>query len=117
MRCPIMAIHPNHLRTLIEKIGRLRPQQQPKTAPAVVVSPAAYNTERPDLIVMAVTSQERPENRLDIPVQDWQLAKLLKPSVVKPVIATIEQSLAIRHLGRVSDPDRRALLEHLRGFL
>ena len=23
-----MAIHPNHLRTLIEKIGRLRPQQQ-----------------------------------------------------------------------------------------
>jgi mRNA interferase MazF len=92
-------------------------QATTKNRPAVVVSSTAYNTERPDLIVMAVTSQTRPENRLDIPVLDWQQAKLLKPSVVKPVIATIEQGLVIKHLGRLSEPDRRVLLEQLRGFL
>lgn len=83
----------------------------------MVVSSTAYNTERPDVIVMAVTSQARPENRLDIPVRDWQQAKLLKPSVVKPVIATIEQVLVIKHLGRLSEQDRRVLLEQMRGLL
>ena len=88
-----------------------------KKRPAVVVSSAAYNAERPDLIVMAVTSQVQPENRFDTPLQDWQQAKLLKPSVVKPVIATIEQGLVIRRLGRLGAEDRKMLAERLRVFL
>jgi mRNA interferase MazF len=92
-------------------------QSNSKKRPAVVVSSPAYNAERPDLIVMAITSQVRPENRFDIPLQDWQQANLLKPSVVKPVIATIEQGLVIRPLGRLSAEDRRVLAEQLRGIL
>lgn len=88
-------------------------QSTTKKRPAVVVSSAAYNAARPDLIVMAVTSQVRAENDLDIPVQDWQQAKLLKPSVVKPVIATVEQGLIIKQLGRLTEKDRRALAEGL----
>jgi len=34
-------------------------QSQAKQRPAVVVSSARYNTERPDLILMAITSQVR----------------------------------------------------------
>lgn len=60
---------------------------------------SAYNTERPDLIIMAVTSQLRAENSFDCPVNDWQAAGLLKPSTVKPVITTIEQGLVIKRLG------------------
>ena len=45
-------------------------QSTSKKRPAVVISSVAYNAERPDLIIMAVTSQIKPaammppENRL-----------------------------------------------------
>ncbi len=45
-------------------------QSTAKKRPAVVVSSAAYNAERRDLIVMAVTSQVRPENNFDVSVTD-----------------------------------------------
>lgn len=82
----------------------------------MVVSAAAYNAERPDVIVMAVTSQVRAENRFDIPLQDWQQARLLKPSVVKPVIATIEKTLVIKRLGRLGEQDQKTLAESLKRF-
>jgi mRNA interferase MazF len=59
----------------------------------------------------------RAENTFDIPVQDWQPVKLLKPSVVKPVIATVEQGLVIKRLGRLTEKDRHALVEGLRRVL
>lgn len=92
-------------------------QSSTKKRPAVVVSTAAYNTERPDVIIMAITSQVRPENRFDIPVQDWREAQLLKPSIIKPVIATVEQNLVIRPLGRLSERDQRVLAEGLKAIL
>jgi mRNA interferase MazF len=58
-------------------------QSTTKKRPAVVVSSQLYNSERPDVIIMAITSQVRAGNTFDIPVQDWQSAKLLKPSVMK----------------------------------
>lgn len=47
-------------------------------------------------------------------VQDWQSAGLLKPSVIKPVIATIEQSLVIRVLGQLKQEDQTALKTAIR---
>jgi mRNA interferase MazF len=35
--------------------------------------------------------------------------RLLKPSAIKPVLATLEQSLVIRLLGRLTEGDRTAL--------
>lgn len=35
----------------------------------------------------------------EIAVEDWQAAHLLKPSAVKPVIATLEHSLILKTLG------------------
>jgi mRNA interferase MazF len=58
-------------------------QSQAKQRPAVVVSSARYNTERPDLILMAVTSQVRsPATFGEIVVQHWQAAQLLKLSAI-----------------------------------
>jgi mRNA interferase MazF len=66
-------------------------QRASKKRPAIVASNRAYSAARPDLIVMAVTSQLRPNPELgDAWISHWQEAGLLKPSVVKPVFATLE---------------------------
>ena len=87
-------------------------QSKAKQRPAVIVSASRYQAERPDLIVMAITSQVRsPAAFGEIPVRDWQAAGLLKPSVIKPVIATLAQTLVIKILGQLSAHDQRALKE------
>lgn len=85
-------------------------QSAAKKRPAVVISSAAYQRERPDLIIMAITSQVRPAQTLgEVVVKDWQDAGLLKPSAIKPVIATTEKPLVINTLGRLKDSDQTAL--------
>jgi mRNA interferase MazF len=42
-------------------------------------------------------------------VSHWQDAGLLKPSVVKPVFATLEQRLVLRRLGALDNGDKTAL--------
>ena len=42
---------------------------------------------------------------------------LIKPSVLKPVLATIERSLVLRNLGRLEEEDRHTLREVLRAIL
>ena len=85
-------------------------QSTSKRRPAVVVSSAAYHRERPDLIILAVTSQARPSASLgEATIAKWKEAGLLRPSVLKPVLTTVERGLALRKLGRLADQDRTAL--------
>lgn len=85
-------------------------QSASKNRLAVVVSSTAYNTQRPDLIVMAVTSQFRPSAIIgEVEIVKWQKAGLLKPSVVKPVIATLEKNLVRKSLGTLEDKDLASL--------
>lgn len=85
-------------------------QSATKKRPAVVISSHTYNTERPDLIIMAVTSQIKPTAIIgEVIVQDWQGAGLLKPSAIKPVITTIEKPLVIRTMGRLKEGDQKAV--------
>ena len=85
-------------------------QTASKKRPAVVVSSRAYNTAKPDVILMAVTSHLRASAVPgEVWLQDWNAAGLLKPSAVKPVFATLEQTLVIRQLGTLASPDREAL--------
>ncbi|MGH7126318.1 MAG: type II toxin-antitoxin system PemK/MazF family toxin [Stellaceae bacterium] len=85
-------------------------QAASKKRPAVVVSNRAYNTAKPDVVVMAITSQLRPAPGLgEVWVAHWEAAGLLKPSAVKPVFATLEQALVIRQLGRLSAGEQAAL--------
>jgi mRNA-degrading endonuclease toxin of MazEF toxin-antitoxin module len=73
----------------------------------VVVSADAYHHRRPDVIVMAVTSQIlRPAGALgEVVISDWQGAGLPKASLIKPVLATIEQRLILRKLGSLQSDD------------
>lgn len=93
-------------------------QSATKKRPAVVISSKAYNTERPDLIIMAVTSQIKPAAVIgEVIIQDWQAAGLLKPSAIKPVITTIEKPLVIKTLGRLKKDDQKTLKESVKGIL
>jgi mRNA interferase MazF len=89
-------------------------QTTAKKRPAVVVSSDAYHLERPDLILMAVTSQMKSASNFgEVTVIQWRTAGLLKPSVIKPVLATIEKGLVLRHLGRLDKDDRERLRQCL----
>ena len=90
-------------------------QSQGKQRPAVIVSSSRYHAERPDLILMAITSQvHSPPAFGEASVRDWHSAGLLKPSVIKPVLATLEQRLVRKTLGRFTEIDRSALTATVR---
>ncbi len=85
-------------------------QTASKKRPAIVASNRTYNTAKPDVVVMAVTSQLRASAALgEVWVQEWKAAGLLKPSAIKPIFATLEQALIIRQLGALHAADREAL--------
>lgn len=81
-----------------------------KQRPAVVVSNRDYNMVRPDVVIMAITSQLGfPASWGEVLVTQWQAANLLKPSAIKPVFATIEQKLILKSLGALQPLDQAAL--------
>lgn len=87
-------------------------QSGTKKRPAVIVSSSSCNAGRRDLIIMAITSQVRtPLGFGEALIADWQAAGLIKSSVLKPVVTTIEQGLVIRTMGALSSVDLRSLRE------
>ena len=85
-------------------------QNAQKKRPSVVISSQDYNMARPDLILIAVTSRVRaPLLFGEMTITDWQSAGLLKLSVVKPIVTTIQKDLVIRQLGHLASADRQAL--------
>jgi mRNA interferase MazF len=81
-----------------------------KQRPAVVVNSARYQRERPDLILMPITSQNQSSTRFgDVPIADIGAAGLLMPGVIKPILFTMEAKLIRKSLGRLADDDQRTL--------
>ena len=81
-----------------------------KKRPAVVISVDQYQQSRPDIILLAVTSRVRdPLGYGEVVVKNWQQAGLLKPSVFKPLIFTLEQSKVLMRLGSLSQSDTTQL--------
>jgi mRNA interferase MazF len=84
-------------------------QSGSKQRPAVIVSSGNFNTNKRDLIIMAITSQIRtPLGFGEASINNWHAAGLIKPSLLKPVVTTIEQRLVIRRLGSLSVDDASA---------
>lgn len=93
-------------------------QSAVKRRPAVVISSSAYHQARPDLLIMAVTSQQPSTLSVgEVQVQDWRGAGLLKPSVLKPVLTTIDPALVLKKLGRLASIDQAALRQALTSIL
>ena len=93
-------------------------QTSAKKRPAIVVSSQAYHRDRRDVIVMAVTSQARPGSGIgESVVEGWKDAGPLKPSVVKPILATFDRNLILRKLGALREGDRTAVQRTLPAIL
>ena len=93
-------------------------QTTTKKRPAIVISSAAYHGVRPDLILMAVTSQVRASTTVgEVVIGEWKKSGLLKPSVIKPVLATIEKRLVLRRLGQLEPQDCTALRDAIHVIL
>jgi mRNA interferase MazF len=93
-------------------------QTATKKRPAVIISSTPYHQYYPDLILMAITSQTNPTTLIgEAAIADWQSAGLLKPSVIKPILTTIERGLVIRKLGQFSQSDQQTLQQILQTIL
>lgn len=92
-------------------------QSSSKKRPAVVISSEAYHQDRSDLVVAAVTSQPRGDRFGEVTIAEWRQAELLRPSVIKPVLTTLDRALVLRKLGRLAEADRRALRAALEATL
>lgn len=93
-------------------------QSGAKKRPGVVVSSETYNTCTPDMIILPITSQIRRTPVFgEFAIAEWQAAGLLKPSVGKPLLASVEQSLVTRHLGTLHPSDEAALRQCLSQLL
>lgn len=89
-----------------------------KQRPAVIISPDEYQSIRGDVIIMAITSQKKQQILQDGECYiDEKSAGLLKPSLLKAVVTTIEASLIIKKLGEFNEDNVRALSWLIRKIL
>lgn len=82
-----------------------------KVRPAIVIGFGSYPG---DLFVVPLTSQLASAN---FTLADWQTAGLNVSSAVKAQIATVESSLVLKIVGRLTSRDRATLDDHLRQWL
>lgn len=76
-----------------------------KRRPALILSTEDYNARHPDIIVAPITSNVATVRPDDTVLTDWATAGLLKPSVVKALLGTVEQALVVKSLGSLSAND------------
>jgi mRNA interferase MazF len=79
-----------------------------KKRPSVVVSSSIYHEERSDVILVAITRAGNLRSG-DVLISKWEEARLVKPSVIKPVFFTTKVSRIVRRLGKLEEPDLQAL--------
>jgi mRNA interferase MazF len=80
-----------------------------KVRPAVVIGKNGN-----DLFLVPVSSVLA---NTDFPLAEWQAAGLNVPSGVKAQLATVEEKLAVKIVGRISSNDARTLDARLRNWL
>ena len=83
-------------------------QQATKRRPAVVISGKKHNQAHPDVILAPIISQIRSTYDTAI-IAEWQMAGLIKPSVIKPILSSFDTRLVIKQLGQLTSHDRQAL--------
>ena len=91
-------------------------QKTTKRRPALIISPDEYN-EKLDVVIAFITSKLDSEYRLgDYKIQEWEKSNLPKPSMLRMKFATIDKSIIIKKLGRLSENDVKEFGELLIDF-
>ncbi len=85
-----------------------------KERSAIIISSENYNSYKLDLILIAITSQVNMNLQLgEVFIDEWSAAGLIKSSIIKPIITTIENNLVIKKLGVLQPPDLQILKDTL----
>ncbi len=74
-----------------------------KQRPAVIVSDANFPRDYGDLILIPLTGVPQQDPTLEL--HDWRSAGLIKPTWVKPIIATINGRLVVKVMGKLQGAD------------
>lgn len=83
--------------------------------PGVILSSTLYHTSEPDLILGAITTNlAAATSPVDYVSTDWQSANLRFPSAFKPLLFTLEPSLIMHIVGKMSPPDLSAVERRVR---
>lgn len=86
-----------------------------KVRPALVVSGKIYHTNEPDLIIAAITSNVSANTGpTDYLISDWKKTGLIRPSVVKASLATVEPTLVRHSIGQIGSSELREVEERLK---
>jgi mRNA interferase MazF len=88
-----------------------------KLRPAIVISSAAYNRARQEVIVAAVTSNVRRRLFGDYLIANWKEAGLLFPSVATAILRTIKRTMIEKKLGAMPKIDLETFNRELRRSL
>jgi mRNA interferase MazF len=88
-----------------------------KLRPAVVISSAAYNRSRQEVIVAAITSNIRRRLFGDHLIAEWKAAGLLFPSLATGIFRTIKQTMIDRKVGTMAKSEMQAIDRKLRQSL
>ena len=81
-----------------------------KARPAVLISSEEYNVNsRNTSIIMTISSQIETKLAFEPIIEGWKAAGLLKQSILKASVATIENDFIITKLGILSKKDQTVL--------
>ncbi|GBD86621.1 pemK-like protein [bacterium BMS3Abin03] len=91
-------------------------QKTTKRRPALIISPDEYN-EKLDVVIAFITSKLDSEYRLgDYKIQEWEKSNLPKPSMIRMKFTTIDKSIIVKRIGKVSGKDKDGLKKILINF-
>ena len=81
-----------------------------KARPAVVISSEIYNKDaRDSLLIMAISSKIDNALTFEYLIDDWKSTGLLKSSIFKAAIATIEKEYVLSKIGELSNKDTKKI--------
>ena len=81
-----------------------------KARPAVILSSDIYNeNSRGTFLILAISSNVDKKLDFELEIKEWEKTGLLKPSIFKASIATIEKDFVISKLGTLVENDIKRL--------
>ena len=88
--------------------------EEHRLRPALVMSTETYHRGREQMVLAAITSNQRQLQTGDTVVESWQKSGLLGPSLVTGVLLTITPDAIERRLGSLEPEDLHAVESSLR---
>jgi mRNA interferase MazF len=86
-----------------------------KRRPALILSDAVtFNTSGDRSVMAMITTASHSSWQLDIPIRDLQQAGLTKASIIRMKLFTLDHTLILRRLGKLSSADHLTVIPTLK---